>query len=179
VAFRKHVFPEFRSHQPTVIGEGLLLAFCSDSRGSRDGHDFFSAILRVESCLELGPCLGVGARGEVMRLAAGVEISQTLKNKTLLSPLPCHSSRGATHTLCISRRMWTIVFAGRVQLILPYVHCTAMEQFFGARVTKNARKLLHAYFHVVIASQVSNRITTFKSPCFLPLCWLQERRLMQ
>jgi len=48
------------------------VAFCSESRGSRDGHDFFSAISRVESCLEFVPCPGVGARGEMMRLAAGV-----------------------------------------------------------------------------------------------------------
>ena len=66
------MFPEFRIPRPTVIGEGLLLAFCSDSRGSWDGHDFLSAILRVESCLEFDQCLGVGARGGMMWLAAGV-----------------------------------------------------------------------------------------------------------
>jgi len=72
VAFRNHVFPAFRNPRPKFIGEGLLLAFRSGSRGSRDGHDFFFAILRAESCLVFDPCLGFGACGGVMRLAAGV-----------------------------------------------------------------------------------------------------------
>ena len=50
VAFRKHVFPVFRSPRPDFVGEGHFLAFCLGSRGSRDGCDFFSANLRMESC---------------------------------------------------------------------------------------------------------------------------------
>jgi len=72
VAFRKHVFLVFRNPRPNFIGEELLLTFRSGSRGSRDGHDFFSAILRTESCLVFDPCLGVGAWGGVMRLVPGV-----------------------------------------------------------------------------------------------------------
>ena len=72
VAFKKHVFPVFRNPRPNFIGEGLLLALRSGPWGSRDGHNFFSAILRAESCLVFDPCLGVGAWGGVIRLAAGV-----------------------------------------------------------------------------------------------------------
>jgi len=55
VAFRKHVFPVFRNPRPNFIGEGLLLAFCSGSGGSWDGHGFLSAVLRTESCLVFDP----------------------------------------------------------------------------------------------------------------------------
>jgi len=72
VAFRKHVFPVFRSHRPDFVGEGLLSTFRSGSRGSRDGCGFFSTFLRAESCLVSAPCLGVGAWEGVMRLTAGV-----------------------------------------------------------------------------------------------------------
>ena len=71
MAFRKHEFPVFRNPRPNFMGEGLLLAFRSGSRGSRDGHNFFSVILRTESCLVFDLCLGIGAWGGVMRLAAG------------------------------------------------------------------------------------------------------------
>ena len=71
VAFRKHVCPVFRNPRPDFVGEGLLSAFRSGSRGSRDGCGF-SAFLRTESCLVFAPCLGVGAWWGVMKLTAGV-----------------------------------------------------------------------------------------------------------
>jgi len=57
VAIRKHVFPVFRNLRLDFVGKGLLSAFRSGSRGSRDGCRF-STFLRTESCL--------------MRLTAGV-----------------------------------------------------------------------------------------------------------
>ena len=47
VAFKKHVFPVFRSPRTDFCGEGLLSAFHSGSRGSRNGCGF-SAFLRTE-----------------------------------------------------------------------------------------------------------------------------------
>ena len=79
VAFRKHVFPVFRSPRPDFVGEGLLLAFCLGSRGSRDWCGFFSANLRTESCLVesyLVPvsCRRIEAWKGVVRPAAGIPI---------------------------------------------------------------------------------------------------------
>jgi len=71
VALRKHVFPVFRNPRPDFVGKGLLSAFRSGSRGSRDVYAL-STFLRAESCLVSAPCLGVGAWGGVMRLTAGV-----------------------------------------------------------------------------------------------------------
>jgi len=96
VAFRKHVFPVFRNPRPNFIGEGLLLAFRSGSRGSRDGHDFFSAILRTECCLVFDPCLGVGAWGGVMELAAGV-LSVLSSFSLFLFPGPVFLRRISSH----------------------------------------------------------------------------------
>jgi len=72
VAFRKHVFPVFRSPWPDFVGEGLLSTFHSDSWGSRGGCSFFSIFLKAESCLVSASCLGAGAWKGVMRLTAGV-----------------------------------------------------------------------------------------------------------
>jgi len=79
VAFRKHVFPVFRSPHSDFVGEGLLLAFCLGSRGSWDGCGFFSANLRTESCLVesyLVPvsCLRIEAWKGVVRPTAGISI---------------------------------------------------------------------------------------------------------
>jgi len=79
VAFRKHAFPVFRSLRPDFVGEGLLLAFCLGSWGSRDGCGFFSANLRTESCLVescLVPvsCRRIEAWKGVARPAAGIPV---------------------------------------------------------------------------------------------------------
>jgi len=79
VAFRTQVFLVFHSPRPDFVGEGLLLAFCLGSRGSRDGCGFFSANLRTESCLVesyLVPvsCRRIEAWKGVVRPAAGIPI---------------------------------------------------------------------------------------------------------
>ena len=96
VAFRKHVFQVLRSPRPDFIREGLLLAFRSGSRGSQDGYDFFSTLLRTESCLVFVPCLGVGAWGGVMRLAA-VVLSVLSSFSLFLFPGPVFLRRIFSH----------------------------------------------------------------------------------
>ena len=71
VAFRKHVFPVFRSPWPDFVGEGLLLTFRSGSRGR---FILFSAFLKVESCLVPVSCRRAGAWRGVVRLTTGVLI---------------------------------------------------------------------------------------------------------
>ena len=71
VAFRKHVFPVFRSPRPNFCGEGLLSACRSGSRGSRDGWGV-SVFLRTKSCLMYVSDLGVGAWWGVVGLTAGI-----------------------------------------------------------------------------------------------------------
>jgi len=71
MAFRKHVFPVFRSPRPGFVGQGILSTFRSGSRGR---FSLFSANLRAESCLVSVSCRRAWAWRGVVRLTAGVLI---------------------------------------------------------------------------------------------------------
>ena len=71
MALTKHVFPVFRSPWQDFVGEGLLLAFRSGSRGR---PILLSTFLGAEPCLVPVSCRRAGAWKGVVRLAAGIPI---------------------------------------------------------------------------------------------------------
>ena len=71
MAFRKHMFPVFRSPRPDFVGEGLLPTFRS---GSPARLILLSTFLEAESCLVPVLYRRAGAWRGVVRLVASIPI---------------------------------------------------------------------------------------------------------